>query len=60
MDTQEKILKKNLCEEPVLQYPEFSKLFILTTDASGTAKGGILSQGEINKNRPVRFTNFNS
>jgi len=28
------ILKQKLCEEP-LQYPDFSKLFILTTDPSG-------------------------
>jgi len=43
------ILKQKLCEEPVLQYPDFSKPFILTTDAFGIAVGGILSQGEINK-----------
>ncbi|KAL6418934.1 hypothetical protein ACFW04_011685 [Cataglyphis niger] len=30
-------LKQKLCEEPVLQYPDFSKPFILTTDASGIA-----------------------
>ena len=48
-------LKQKLCEEPVLQYPDFSKPFILTTDASGIAIGGILSQGEINKDRPVAY-----
>jgi len=49
------ILKQKLCEEPVLQYPDFSKPFILTTDASGIAVGGILSQGEINKDRPIAY-----
>lgn len=44
-----------MCEEPVLQYPDFSKSFILTTTASGIAVGGILSQGEINKDRPVAY-----
>jgi len=48
------ILKQKLCEEPVLQYPDFSKTFILTTDASGIAVGGILSQGEINKD-PISY-----
>ena len=48
-------LKQLLCEEPVLQYPDFSKPFILTTDASGTAIGGILSQGEINQDRPIAY-----
>jgi len=42
-------LKQRLCKEPVLQYPDFSKPFILTTNASGIAVRGILSQGEINK-----------
>jgi len=49
-----KVLKEKLCKEPVLQYPDFSNLFILTTDTSSTAIGGILSQRERNKNRPSR------
>ncbi|XP_029675230.1 uncharacterized protein LOC115242829 [Formica exsecta] len=49
------ILKQKLCEEPILQYPDFSKPFILTTDASGIAVGGILSQGEINKDLPIAY-----
>ena len=39
------LLKEKLCEEPLLQRPDFSQPFILTTDASGFAIGGILSQG---------------
>jgi len=46
-----KVLKEKLCEEPVLQYSDFSKPFILTIDASGTAIGGILLQGETNKDQ---------
>lgn len=49
------ILKKELCKEPVLQYPDFSKPFILTTDASGYAIGGILSQGVVNKDQPIAY-----
>ena len=48
-------LKQKLCIEPVLQYPDFSRSFILTTDASGIAVGGILSQGEINKDLPIAY-----
>ena len=36
------ILKAKLCEEPLLQRPDFSQPFILITDASGFAIGGIL------------------
>ncbi|CAC5382706.1 Transposon Ty3-G Gag-Pol polyprotein [Mytilus coruscus] len=37
-------LKKALCSAPILAYPNMSKPFILTTDASGTAIGYILGQ----------------
>ena len=45
------ILKSKLCKEPLLQQPDFSQSFILTTDASGFAIGGILSQGKIGKDK---------
>jgi len=48
-------LKEKLCEESILQYPDFSKPFILTTDASGIAIRGILSQGEMNKDRLIAY-----
>jgi len=48
-------LKHALCTEPVLQYPDFTKEFILTTDASGKALGAILSQGEIGKDLPIAY-----
>ena len=38
------ILKTALCNAPVLQYPDFTKEFTLTTDASNVGLGAILSQ----------------
>lgn len=37
-------LKKLITSEPVLQPPDFNKLFVLTTDASQFAIGSVLSQ----------------
>ena len=37
-------LRKCLCSAPVLAYPDFSRAFILDTDASDTGIGGVLSQ----------------
>ncbi|XP_043475954.1 uncharacterized protein LOC122507359 [Leptopilina heterotoma] len=48
-------LKQHLCEEPLLQRPDFSQPFVLTTDASGYAIGGILSQGKIGKDKPIAY-----
>lgn len=48
-------LKKALCSEPILKYPDFTKIFILTTDASNKALGAILSQGEIGKDLPICY-----
>jgi hypothetical protein len=48
-------LKQALCSEPILQYPDFTKPFILTTDASNKALGAILSQGEIGKDLPIAY-----
>lgn len=49
-------LKDLLCEAPLLQFPDFSKPYNITTDASGYAVGGVLSQGEIGKDRPIAYT----
>lgn len=49
-------IKDVLCTEPLLQFPDFSKPFVLTTDASGYAIGGILSQGPIGEDLPIAYT----
>lgn len=46
-------LKSSLCSSPILIYPNLSKPFILTTDASGTAIGYILGQLDANGNEAV-------
>ena len=38
------LLKEHLIKAPVLQYPDFSKRFILTTDASNVGLDAVLSQ----------------
>ena len=48
-------LKCRLMSEPILQFPDFSKEFILTTDASNEGVGAILSQGDIGSDLPVAF-----
>lgn len=47
--------KDILTTTPILQYPDFTKEFILTTDASIHAIGAILSQGEIGKDLPIAY-----
>lgn len=47
--------KKLLCNDPILQYPNFSKEFILTTDASNYAIGAVLSQGSPPQDRPIAY-----
>ena len=37
-------LKRLLCEEPVLQAPDFNRRFVLQTDASRMGLGAVLSQ----------------
>jgi len=48
-------LKELLTTEPLLQYPEFAKPFVLTTDASNEALGAILSQGPIGKDLQIEY-----
>ena len=47
--------KQILIRDPILMYPDFSKDFILTTDASDYAIGAVLSQGTPGKDRPVAY-----
>lgn len=50
------LLRNSLCSQPLLQYPDFTQPFIVTTDASGYAIGGILSQGPIGRDLPIAYT----
>lgn len=47
--------KELLVNAPLLQFPDYSKQFILTTDASDTALGAVLSQGPIGSDRPIAY-----
>src|SRR5699024_6537812 len=49
------VLKSRLISPPILSFPDFTKEFILTTDASQFAIGSVLSQGEIGKDLPISF-----
>jgi transposase InsO family protein len=47
--------KTLLTNDPILQYPDFSKEFLLTTDASNFAIGAVLSQGPVGSDKPVCY-----
>lgn len=47
--------KTILSNAPLLQYPDFNKPFILTTDASNFALGAVLSQGTLGAEKPVAY-----
>lgn len=47
--------KNLLCNDPILQFPDFEKPFVLTTDASNHALGAILSQGPIGSDLPISY-----
>ena len=48
-------LKEKLVTAPILIYPDFTKPFILTCDASNYAISAILSQGDVGKDRPIAY-----
>lgn len=48
-------LKSRLTTQPILQYPDFAREFILTTDASIEGLGAVLSQGEVGKDLPIAY-----
>lgn len=48
-------LKSILIEEPLLQYPDFDRMFNLTCDASNFAIGSVLSQGPIGQDAPIAY-----
>jgi transposase InsO family protein len=47
--------KTLLTNDPLLKYPDFTKEFILTTDASNFALGAVLSQGTIGSDKPIAY-----
>ncbi|KAL7286467.1 hypothetical protein TKK_0019413 [Trichogramma kaykai] len=49
-------LKTCLTTTPVLAFPKLDEPYNITTDASGYAVGGVLSQGEPGKDRPIAYT----
>lgn len=48
-------LKQILLQKPLLQYPDFSRPFIVTTNASNVAIEAILSQGPIGSDLPISY-----
>jgi transposase InsO family protein len=48
-------LKEKLTTAPVLNYPDFSQEFLITTDASDYAIGAVLSQGTVGQDRPIAY-----
>jgi len=49
-------LKNKLCTMPVLAYPDFSRPFILTTDASKAEVAAVLSQVQEGIEQPIAYT----
>lgn len=47
--------KELLVNAPLLQFPDFTKPFVLTTDASNVAIGAVLSQGLIGSDKPIAY-----
>lgn len=47
--------KELLVNAPLLQFPDFSRPFVLTTDASNVAIGAVLSQGQIGSDKPIAY-----
>lgn len=48
--------KMCLTTPPVLQFPDFEKIFYITCDGSGLAISGVLSQGTIGNLLPICYT----
>ncbi|XP_039761835.1 uncharacterized protein LOC120634993 [Pararge aegeria] len=48
-------LKNALISAPILAYPDFTKPFLLTCDASNFAISAILSQGSVGNDRPIAY-----
>ena len=49
------LLKQRLCEAPILLYPDPQRPYVVVTDASGSAAGGVLMQDHGDGLRPLAF-----
>ena len=49
------LLKRALCEAPILAYPLPKGLFVLDTDASIVGIGGVISQVQDNKEKNIAY-----
>nr|CAH7755026.1 unnamed protein product [Callosobruchus chinensis] len=49
------LCKNLLINQPLLQYPDWEKPFIVTTDSSNYALGAVLSQGKIGADLPIAY-----
>jgi len=49
------VLKEKLTTAPVLHYPDFTRQFTITTDASDYAIGAVLSQGPIGQDCSIAY-----
>jgi len=50
------LLKEKLTIAPVLNYPDFQRKFLLSTDASDDAIGAVLSQSPVGQDRSIAYT----
>ena len=48
-------LKQSLTSSPILAYPKFDTMFTVSTDASDTAMGAVLSQMQVGKERVIGY-----
>ena len=48
-------LQSKLMNRPILQYPNFSKEFMVKTDAGNSALGAMLSQGPVGRDLSVAY-----
>jgi len=48
-------LKEKLTSAPVLNYRDFTRQFLITTDASDYAIGAVLSQGPVSQDRLIAY-----
>jgi len=48
-------LKEKLTSAPVLNYPDSSRQFLITTDASDYTIGAVLSQRSVGQDRPIAY-----